>query len=149
MKLKDWSQDVIVALILLILSGIMLCNAMTAMSEDARQFPVLILIIFIILSIALLVKGIKDTRDAAAGKEVDSKQLKFEQMKFPLLAFVFITIYVIAVDMVGFIIPSLLFTAAMMWFNYARNKFALILVPVGLVGFLYVLFTFILASRLP
>lgn len=37
----------------------------------------------------------------------------------------------------------------MMWFNFARNKFALILVPIGLVGFLYVLFTFVLATRPP
>ncbi|WP_312938994.1 tripartite tricarboxylate transporter TctB family protein [Oscillibacter sp.] len=149
MKLKEWSQDIAVALILLILSGIMLLNAMSTMSAEARQFPVLILALFIVLSVALLIKGIKDTRDAAAGKEVNSERLVFEQIKFPLLAFVFITVYVIAVDMIGFIIPSLLFTVGMMWFNYARNKFALILVPVGLVGFLYVLFTFVLASRLP
>lgn len=149
MKLKEWSQDIVVALILLILSGAMLLNAMTTMSVDARQFPVLILGLFIILSVALLIKGVKDTRDAAVGKEVDSSRMVFEQIKFPLLAFVFTTIYIIAVDMVGFIIPSVVFTAGMMWFNYYRNKIALILVPIGLVGFLYVLFTFVLASRLP
>lgn len=57
-------------------------------------------------------QGVKDTRDAAAGKEVDSKRMVFEQIKFPLLAFVFITIYIIAVDMIGFIIPSLLLRPA-------------------------------------
>ena len=71
------------------------------------------------------------------------------KIKFPLLVFVFIVVYVVAVDLVGFIIPSLLFNAGLMWFNYARNKLALILVPCGLVGFLYVLFTFILKTKMP
>lgn len=149
MKLKQWSQDIIVALILLILSGAMLFNAVTTMSDDAKQFPVLILIVFMVLAAALLVKGIQDTRNTAAGRETGEKRVTFEELKFPLLVFALITLYVIAVDMIGFIIPSLLFTAGLMWFNFSRNKLALVLVPVGLVGFLYVLFTFVLASRLP
>ena len=75
--------------------------------------------------------------------------MKFSQIKMPLVVFVFITIYVVLVDLVGFIVPSLVFTAALMWFNHIRNKVVCVLVPVGLVGFLYVLFTFILSSRLP
>lgn len=147
MKKKSWSQDIVIAVLLLAASAFLIFHAFTAQSAEARQFPILILIIFALLAAAMLVNGIRDSQ--AAGEEPKYKNLKWEEVKFPLLCFAFIVIYVIAVDFVGFIIPSLLFTAGLMWFNYARNKLALILVPCGLVGFLYVLFTFILKTKMP
>jgi len=149
MNKKSWSQDIVIAVLLLALSGFLIFHAFTVQSAEARQFPVLILIIFALLAAAMLVNGIRDTRAAAAGGEPRYRNMKWEEVKYPLLVFAFIVIYVIAVDFVGFIIPSLLFTAGLMWFNYARNKLALILVPCGLVGFLYVLFTFILKTKMP
>ena len=147
-KKQKWSQDIVVAIILLAASGFLLFNAMTTMSAEARQFPVLILILFIALAVAMLVMGIKDSKDAAEGK-TEIKNMELETIKFPMLVFAFIVIYVIAIDLIGFIIPSLIFTAFLMWFNYARNKITLVAVPVGLVAFLYVLFTFILKTKLP
>ena len=149
MSKKTWSQDIVTSIILLAASVFLLINAMTKQSAEARQFPVLILILFMVLAVAMLYEGIRDTRRAAAGEDVKMKNIKWEEIKYPMLVFAFITIYIIAVDLIGFIIPSLLFTAGLMWFNYARNKLALILVPCGLVGFLYVLFTFILHTKLP
>lgn len=149
MKFKRWSQDIYIAVILLAAGIFLLTNAMFIMGSEAAQFPILILIVFVTLSAALLIKGIRDTKNADSGEESLKKQLKFAEVRLPLLAFVFITIYVVLVDKVGFIVPSLIFTAGMMWFNYARNKVACILVPCGLVGFLYVLFTYVLSSRLP
>ena len=148
MSKKSWSQDIVISILLLAGSAFLLVNALTKQSAEARQFPVLILILFMVLAVAMLFEGIRDTKRAAEGK-AEIKNIKWEQIKYPLLVFVFITIYVIAVDLIGFIIPSLIFTAGLMWFNYARNKIALILVPCGLVGFLYVLFTFILHTKLP
>ena len=149
MKKKSWSQDIVVAIFLLASCAFLMVNAMTKQSAEARQFPVLILLLFMALSIMVLVEGIRDTKRAAAGEDVKMKNLKWEEVKYPMICFAFITIYVIAVDLIGFIIPSLIFTAGLMWFNYARNKIALVLVPCGLVGFLYVLFTFILHTKLP
>lgn len=149
MSKKKWSQDIVVAIVLLAASAFLLVNAMTKQSAEARQFPVLILILFMALSVALLFEGIRDTKRAAAGEDVKMKNIKWEEIKYPMICFAFITLYVIAVDLIGFIIPSLIFTAGLMWFNYARNKIALVLVPCGLVGFLYVLFTFILHTKLP
>ena len=148
MKKKSWSQDIIIAILLLALSAFLIFHALTVQSAEARQFPILILLIFAALATAMLVNGIRDSRAAEKG-EARIKNMKWEEIKYPLLVFVFIVIYVIAVDLVGFIIPSLLFTASLMWFNYARNKLAMILVPCGLVGFLYVLFTFILKTKMP
>ena len=149
MKKKVWSQDILVSILLLALSAFLLINAMTRQSAEARQFPVLILILFMALAVVMLVGGIRDTIAASSGEDPGFKNMQWEQVKYPLLAFAFITVYIIAVDFIGFIIPSLLFTAGMMWFNFARNKLALVLVPCGLVGFLYVLFSFILHSKLP
>ena len=148
MKKKSWSQDIIIAILLLALSAFLIFHALTVQSAEARQFPILILLIFAALATAMLVNGIRDSRAAEKG-EARFKIMNWEEIKYPLLVFVFIVIYVIAVDLVGFIIPSLLFTASLMWFNYARNKLAMILVPCGLVGFLYVLFTFILKTKMP
>lgn len=148
MKKKSWSQDIVIAIFLLGVSAFLIFHAMTVQSAEARQFPILILVIFAVLAAVMLVNGIRDSKADADG-DSRIKNMKWEEVKFPLLVFVFIVIYVVAVDLVGFIIPSLLFTAGLMWFNYARNKVALILVPCGLVGFLYVLFTFILKTKMP
>lgn len=148
MKKKSWSQDIVIAIFLLGVSAFLIFHAMTVQSSEARQFPILILVIFAALAAVMLVNGIRDSKADADG-DSRVKNMKWEEVKFPLVVFVFIVIYVVAVDLVGFIIPSLLFTAGLMWFNYARNKVALILVPCGLVGFLYVLFTFILKTKMP
>ena len=148
MKKKSWSQDIVIAIFLLALSAFLIFHAITVQSAEARQFPILILVIFAALAVVMLVNGIRDSKAAADGKS-QVRNMKWEEVKYPLLVFVFIVVYVVAVDLVGFIIPSLLFTAGLMWFNYARNKVALILVPCGLVGFLYVLFTFILKTKMP
>lgn len=149
MKKKTWSHDVPVAALLLAASSFLLFHAMTVQSKEARQFPVLILIGFMILATVMLINGIRDTIALNAGKDVKVKNLKWEQIKYPMICFAFMVIYVVAVDFIGFIIPSLVFTAWMMWYNFARNKIALIAVPCGLVGFLYVLFTFILKTKMP
>lgn len=148
MKKKSWSQDIIIAILLLALSTFLIFHAITVQSAEARQFPILILLIFAALAAAMLVNGIRDSRAPEDGTP-RFKNMKWEEIKYPMVVFAFIVIYVIAVDLVGFILPSLLFTAGLMWFNYARNKLALILVPCGLVGFLYVLFTFILKTKMP
>ena len=132
--LKKCSQDVYIALVLLAISVYMIFDALTKMSSDAAQFPILILIVFIALSIGLLIKGIRDTQNAEKEGTKLKGQIKFSEIKMPLVVFAFIAVYIVLVDM---------------WFNHIRNKVVCILVPVGLVGFLYVLFTFILASRLP
>ena len=148
-KKNTWSHDVAVAILLLAASAFLMFNALTQQSAEARQFPVLILTVFMILAAVMLINGIRDTMALRAGKEVKVSNLKWAEIKYPLIAFVFMVVYVIAVDFFGFVVPSLVFTAALMWFNYARNKIALVLVPCGLVGFLYVLFTFVLQTKMP
>ena len=146
MKKKAINPDVVIAVFLLIASAFLMFHAFEAQSKDARQFPVLILGAFMILSAAMLVNGIRAMNSEEDGAE---KKSLFAEMKFPLIGFVFITLYVIAVDIVGFIIPSLVVTAGLMWFNFERKPLPLVLVPCGLVGFLYVLFTFILHTKMP
>ena len=146
MKKKSLNPDVVIAVFLLIASAFLMFHAFTAQSKEARQFPVLILGAFMILSAAMLVNGIRAMNSEEDGAE---KKSLFAEMKFPLIGFVFITLYVIAVDIVGFIIPSLVVTAGLMWFNFERKPLPLVLVPCGLVGFLYVLFTFILHTKMP
>jgi hypothetical protein len=139
------NTDVIIGIVVLAIGAFLMMNAMTTQSAEARQFPVMILIVFMILGATLLIGGLR-----AGPEPVDeSKPSMLEQVKYPMICFAFIVIYIVAVDIIGFIIPSLLVTAGLMWYNYARNKLALILVPCGLVGFLYVLFTFILHTKMP
>lgn len=146
MKKKSLNPDVVIAVFLLIASAFLMFHAFTAQSKEARQFPVLILGAFMILSAAMLVNGIRAMNSEEDGAE---KKSLFAEMKFPLIGFAVITLYVIAVDIVGFIVPSLVVTAGLMWFNFERKPLPLVLVPCGLVGFLYVLFTFILHTKMP
>ncbi len=142
---KKISQDIYVAVLLLIASVALLVNAGTKMSADAAQFPILILILFIALTVLLFVKGINDTKK----RDVADGQIRWAEVKMPLRMFLIITLYVVAVDVVGLILPSILFPMVAMRINYIRNRIVLIAVPTGLVAFLYVLFTFILKTRLP
>lgn len=144
-SMKKISQDVLVAVLLLIASAVLWTNASAKMTPDAAQFPKLILVIFILLSALLLWKGIRDTMNG----RTEEGQVRWSKIKMPMLMFGMITVYVIGVDKIGFIIPSVVFPIIAMWFNYVRNKVVLCAVPVGLVAFLYVLFTFILKSKLP
>ena len=147
MKKKSINPDIVIAVFLLLAAAFLMSHAFTAQSAEARQFPVLILGIFMILAAAMLVNGIRAMKNEEADEEKNRALLG--QMKYPMLCFVFIVLYVVAVDIVGFIIPSLIFTAGLMWFNYERKPLLLVLIPCGLVGFLYVLFTFILHSKMP
>ena len=147
MKKKSINPDIVIAVFLLLAAAFLMSHAFTAQSAEARQFPVLILGIFMILAATMLVNGIRAMKNEEADEE--KNRALFAQMKYPMLCFVFIVLYVVAVDIVGFIIPSLIFTAGLMWFNYERKPLPLILIPCGLVGFLYVLFTFILHSKMP
>ena len=147
MKKKSITPDIVIAVFLLLAAAFLMSHAFTAQSAEARQFPVLILGIFMILAAAMLVNGIRAMKNEEADEE--KNRALFRQMKYPMLCFVFIVLYVVAVDLVGFIIPSLIFTAGLMWFNYERKPLFLVLIPCGLVGFLYVLFTFILHSKMP
>lgn len=145
--MKKVNPDVIIGIVVLAAGAFLMMNAMTTQSPEARMFPVMILVVFMILGAALLVGGLRAKPEETDGKAKGPSML--EQIKYPMICFAIIVIYIIAIDLVGFIIPSLLVTAGLMWFNYERNKLVLILVPCGLVGFLYVLFTFILHTKMP
>jgi len=147
MKKKSLNPDIVIAVFLLLAAAFLMFHAFTAQSKEARQFPVLILGVFMILAAAMLVNGIR-AMNRGEGDEEKTRAL-CASMKFPMICFAMIVLYVVAGDLVGFIIPSLVFTAGLMWFNYERMPLPLVLVPCGLVGFLYVLFTFILHSKMP
>lgn len=99
--LKKCSQDVYIALVLLAISVYMIFDALTKMSSDAAQFPILILIVFIALSIGLLIKGIRDTQNAEKEGTKLKGQIKFSEIKMPLVVFAFIAVYIVLVDMIG------------------------------------------------
>lgn len=148
-KKKQWSADIAVAVLLLAAGLFLTYTALTTLSAEARQFPLIILTLLVILSVVLLVNGILDTKAAGAGKSGRLTTVKWEQVKYPLFLFAMVAAYVVAIDLIGFLLPSLLFTAALMRYNSVRSKLTLLLVPCGLVGFLYVLFTFFLKAKLP
>ena len=71
MKKKSWSQDIVISIFLLALSGFLIFHAVTVQSAEARQFPILILLIFAALASAMLVNGIRDSR--AAGPHLEPR----------------------------------------------------------------------------
>ncbi|MGP1348260.1 MAG: tripartite tricarboxylate transporter TctB family protein [Stomatobaculum sp.] len=142
---KKINQDVYVAILLLIASVLLFINAKTKMSAEAAQFPILILGVFIILTVLLLIKGVQNTK---AGN-TENGHIEWGEVKMPFFMFLVILLYVVAVDVIGFIVPSIVFPIAAMWINFVRNKAVLIALPLGMVAFLYVLFTYILQTKLP
>ena len=84
MSKKTWSQDIVIAILLLAASAFLIFHAFTVQSAEVRQFPILILCIFAALAVAMLVNGIRDSKAAAEGKDANFKNLKLEEIKYPI-----------------------------------------------------------------
>ncbi|WP_299449596.1 tripartite tricarboxylate transporter TctB family protein [uncultured Serinicoccus sp.] len=70
-------------------------------------------------------------------------------VKRVVMLIVWICLYIIALRPLGFILASSLFGMGAVWISQERRVIPLVLVPVGVTVFIYLLFTQVLSVRLP
>lgn len=148
MKSKQIHNDVYSGAFMLIFS-IYFFYIATTMRAGAAKFPKIIMGLMILLSIGCLIQGIIKTRSNVNTGSEASAQVLWSEIKIPLLVFCMITLYVIALQYIGFIISTLIFIPALMLFYRNRNKLLIVCCTVFTIAFIYTLFTVVLKLQLP
>lgn len=140
-------QDVYISILLLLLGGFFFYQT-TRMLPAAALFPRIALTVFMILMAAVLVGGIRKSKDAADSDE-DIRMLKWEQNKMPYALFLITVVYVILMNTVGFFGATAVFIpAVMLWFRN-RNWKLIVGMTAGTLIFVYLLFVMFLKATLP
>lgn len=130
-------QDRHIGLIGVLASVILFFNIKDS-SFQTKAFPVGLLIIFLGLSLALVFRK---------GKNNGYEFLHFKRV---LIAFVLIALYIVGVNLIGFLVSTILFIAAfLLVYQSKMNKIVLAVFAIGCPVFIYVLFNYVLSVRLP
>ena len=105
---------------------------------QTKAFPIGLIVIFLGLSLALVFrKGKNEGYD-------------FPQFKRVLIAFVLIALYIVGMNVIGFLVSTIVFVAAfLLIYQCKMNKIVLAAFTIGYPVFIYVLFNNVLSVRLP
>lgn len=106
--------------------------------RGTMTFPIILLSIMTILSIPILVAGVRKTR-ASAETPMDN-DIQWAKLKAPLTAFLFIAGYVFLFWLVGYFVATLLFLPATMYHFRMKNPLLSGLVSIGYAVLIYALF---------
>lgn len=102
----------------------------------SRTTPLLLSYIMILCGIGLFLKG-------SIGKREDYKEVIIGDEVCKLIFIVMLIAYVFAIDYIGFMSASLIFTMALLWFTGERKKSRYLVVAAGVV-IIYMAFRFLL-----
>jgi len=141
------NNDVYIGIALALASAFFLWEA-GRLRPGAAQFPRIVFITFLVLSVLVAVLGVRKTLNPALAKKSDF-ELTFNVVKMPIIAFVFIVIYLVLINTVGFFIATTIFTPPFMILYGARKILPIVATTVGLNLFVWVLFVRILNVFMP
>ena len=144
MKLSKIHIDVWMGALLIVLSVIFYMMAGQFSNPDAATWPRLILVCIIILSVMLVIHGLKLTQQNAEPGTIPANVLKG-----PMATLAMIIVYAIAMNFTGYFVSTTIFLPLGMFALGQRNWKAIVGVTVGLEVFIYVLFVMQLQLRMP
>lgn len=144
MSLRKISADVWVSLVLIVWSVWWYVLAEAFDNIDAELWPKGVLILTVILSVLLMLSGIKKSMSKENKENGDPKVFIGS-----LISFLGIIIYAITMEYVGFFIATGIFCPISMFLLGSRNWKAIICVTAGLNVFVYILFVTQLQLQMP
>lgn len=144
MKLKNIHADVWIGTILIALSIIFYEMAGSFSNQSAALWPRAVLVIIIILSVMLLIRGLRLTQQKA-----DAELIPLGTLTGPMIAIALIILYAVLMKFTGYFISSAIFLPVGMFLLGQRNWKILLGVTAGLEIFIYVLFVTQLQLRMP
>lgn len=147
MNIKLVDRELILGLIVSII-GLFMYTEASKLNDQASIFPKVILGIIILLSVLLLIQGI---RKSIKNKYIQSsnKNMHLNDFKVPFFIFMLILIYVVLLDKMGFYISTAIFIPGIMIFYKNKNMIKIITTTVGTILFIHFLFVVQLKLFLP
>lgn len=144
MKLSKVHIDAWMGGLLIVLSVIFYLMAGQFSNPEAATWPKVILVCIIILSVMLLIRGLRLTQQNA-----DPGTIPANVMKGPMATIVMIIVYAIAMNFTGYFVSTAIFLPLGMFALGQRSWKAIVGVTVVLEVFIYVLFVTQLQLRMP
>jgi hypothetical protein len=115
---------------------------------EAAQFPNLMLVTLIIMSVLLAILGIRKTLRPELTLKSDTL-LKFKVIRTPLIVFGIVALYMALIRFTGFFIATAIFVPVFMIFYGVRSIRVLVITDIVLNLFVYVLFVRLLKVVMP
>jgi hypothetical protein len=141
------NNDVYIGSILTVISLFFYFEA-AKIHREAAQFPKLMLAALIIMSVLLVVLGIRKTLRPELTLKSDTL-LRFKVVRTPLIVFGIVALYMALIKFTGFFIATTLFVPALMVFYGVRSIRVLIITDITLNLFVYILFVRLLKVVMP
>lgn len=144
---KKVHQDVIIGIVTLLICAAWWLATLKLVEESAT-LPRMALGLMALLSVGIIVQGIKKTKAARANNEECKKLISFDDIKIPFLFFLFIAGYALLFYLIGYFASTIIFLVAAMLFLKQKNWKTIVFVTLGFVVFTYVLFVRILGVNI-
>ena len=141
------NNDVFIGIFLALFSLFFLRDT-AQIHPGAAQFPRMILVVFLIMSIVVTILGVRKTLKPELAKKGDF-DFTLKIVKNPIIAFAIIVLYVVLFNTVGFFVSTTIFTPLFMIFYGARKIVPIVATTVGINFFVWVLFVHLLNVFLP
>lgn len=139
MKIK-MNGDIGTGIILLIIEAVFYSLSHGFINPEAARWPQAVLLVSAVLSILLLIHGIREKKYQAP---------EYKSVKAPFLALLMMIVYCSVMELAGFFISTAVFCPLGMYMLGQRNWKVLVGVPIGLDAFVYVLFVMQLQMQMP
>lgn len=146
MKEKRIDSDIFTGGIL-VLACLFFYYKSAGLPSDAAVWPKLILIVTLILSVLLVLSGVKKTLRQTDGTDVLS--LKIRELGAPVVVLIVMSAYAVMMDWTGFFVSTAIFLPLGMFLFKQRSLPVLLGVTVGIEVFVYWLFIVQLNLRMP
>lgn len=140
------NQDVYTGLSLIVISAIFLVMSYDLIAE-ARLFPLIFLIIMIVFSILLIIKGVNRKEFNSHGD--DEEKISIDLLKKPLVLFVGVFLYCLLINLIGFFLSSIIFMIAFMYLNKYKSYKSIIFSTLLTILFVYFIFVYQLNVAIP
>ena len=114
--------------------------------KEAKTFPNIVLFLIAVLSVFVIIGGIRKTKQMNTG--VDVKNISWEQIRYPLLTLAISAVYYFLFRYVGYFIATPILLICLMLIFGVRNWKPLVFIPAGYLVFTYILFVWQLGVRL-
>ena len=115
--------------------------------DGAKMYPIVLIVASACLVLVSLVINIKKYKLEIVEDSVE--QTSIGGKKAIVIYIIFIGVYILLMDKIGYIVSTYLFTLLSLIYLKVRSKKVLIILPIALTGIIYFVFTSVLHVMLP
>lgn len=140
--------DVYIGLVLIAFSTAAAINALS-FPTAAKRFPILSCVLMTVLSLILIVRGLRRSGAIRKAGAAIPKLLPWSTTKYALITFLMTGVYIYLMEHVDFFVATVIFVPAMMLFMRVKKKWVIVLSTAGITFFCWFMFVYQLHIRMP